>query len=155
MLHLRGRQHCFSCPCPCAPPRPYPSRHPLTPRPHPQPDPGSRRRHRLPGKPDGRFRHTMVLFQGALYIYGGDTQDKNSSTASEPPPPPLRPLPLLVPLLPPVLPNVGSGPKASSAPVSDSAGVCCLCIQAVLSEGASLQVQLKTKPSQCGALTSR
>ncbi|KAL4433104.1 hypothetical protein ABPG77_006531 [Micractinium sp. CCAP 211/92] len=47
-----------------------------------RPDPGSRRRHRLPGKPDGRFRHTMVLFQGALYIYGGDTEDKNSSTAS-------------------------------------------------------------------------
>lgn len=109
VLHLRDCQHCFSCsyPCPCALPCRYlwlpthPTRHPLTPNPNPQPDPGSRRRHRLPGKPDGRFRHTMVLFQGALYIYGGDTEDKNSSTASEPPPQPLRPLRLLPPLLVP------------------------------------------------------
>ncbi|KAL4428261.1 hypothetical protein ABPG75_002350 [Micractinium tetrahymenae] len=46
-------------------------------------DPDSWRRYGLPGKPAKRARHTMVLFQGALYIYGGELEER-SSTGLEP-----------------------------------------------------------------------
>lgn len=40
-----------------------------------KPDPESRRRHGLPGAPSRRCRHTMVLFQGSLFVYGGELEE--------------------------------------------------------------------------------
>lgn len=123
-----------------------------------QPDPNSRRRHGLPGTPPKRARHTIVLFQDALFVYGGELDSRTSTGLGA---------------------RAAAGSAAAAAAALGlhwtSAGRACSHraaggpakprgmrteprrTEAVFHCGhpSSMQTQMPTRPGPCGALTSR